>query len=41
MTGLIAGDLLGVLVWMVVGAVHYVATGLVPTANQIYEFFPR
>jgi hypothetical protein len=41
MTGLIAGDLLGVLVWMVIGAVYYVATGLVPTENQIYVFFPK
>ncbi|MGA2264818.1 MAG: DUF6785 family protein [Phycisphaerae bacterium] len=41
MTGLIAGDLLGVLVWMVIGAVYYLTTGLSPTESQIYTFFPR
>lgn len=41
MTGLIAGDLLGMLFWMVVSTVHYLMTGLVPTESQIYTFLPR
>lgn len=41
MTGLIAGELLGVLIWMVVATVTYLATGLVPTEAQNYKFLPR
>jgi len=41
MIGLIAGDLLGVLVWMVVDGIYYLSTGLTPTDNQIYYFFPK
>ncbi|MCJ7543531.1 MAG: hypothetical protein MUP47_03025 [Phycisphaerae bacterium] len=41
MTGLIAGDLLGMLIWMVVSSVQYLMTGLVPTESQIYNFLPR
>jgi hypothetical protein len=41
MTGLIAGDLLGVLIWMVITVVYYLATGLVPTDAQVYKFLPK
>jgi len=38
MYGAVAGEILGALVFMVAGAIYYVATGLMPPT---YRFFPR